>query len=412
MTAPDSRLPTLDIMRGFAVMGILAMNIVAFALPEAASLNPLALGVQGWADKAAWAVVFLLVDGKMRALFAMLFGASMLLAMDRAEMSGRHGRHAQYWRLGWLGLIGLAHYLLLWWGDILLLYALVGLIALLYTDREPVALVKLAFIMFGLHLLVLLLSMGGLYFLDYQANQPGASARDLAAYAKVMDGLGRPGSDWIAQELAVTRGDWAGIFAARLGALPEWLLTQVEYSLLDTLGFMLLGMAMLKSGFLTGQWQKEQYRQVAQHALRIGLLPLAALAAWVMWTGFATLPTYGTGFAWSFPFRIPLAVGYAAFFCLLAGAHRGKGWLARVGAVGRMSLSNYLLSSLAMTFLFYGWGLGQFGYWSRAQLILCLPPLWLAMLLWSPLWLARFRTGPAEWLWRCLEQRKLLPLMR
>ena len=215
-----------------------------------------------------------------------------------------------------------------------------------------------------------------------------------------------------AQELAVTRGDWTGIFATKLGALPEWLLTQVEFSLLDTLGFMLLGMAMLKSGFLTGQWQQEQYRQVMQHALRIGFVPLALLAAWVMWTGFATLPTYGTGFAWSFLFRIPLAVGYAALFGLWTLAHGGKKGMQRVKAVGQMALSNYLLSSLVMTFLFYGWGLGQFGDWPRARLYLLLPPMWLAMLLWSPLWLGRFRYGPAEWLWRCLEQRRLLGLKR
>ena len=138
----SSRIPAMDVLRGCAVMGILWMNITAFALPQAAYFNPAAGGALTGGDVAFWAVSLIAVDGKMRGLFAMLFGASMLLLIDREEMAGRDGRRAQRVRAGWLLLIGLAHYILLWWGDILMIYAVVGMVALMFAGREPLALVK------------------------------------------------------------------------------------------------------------------------------------------------------------------------------------------------------------------------------------------------------------------------------
>ena len=154
MTASSPRIAAMDVLRGVAVMGILWMNVTAFALPQAAYVNPLAGGAVGAGDAAFWFVSFLLFDGKMRALFSMLFGASMLLLIDREEMAGRDGRRTQIVRSAWLFLFGLAHYLLLWWGDILMIYALVGLAALLFVRQEPLSLVKWAFLFFFLHFLL------------------------------------------------------------------------------------------------------------------------------------------------------------------------------------------------------------------------------------------------------------------
>jgi len=140
----------MDIARGFAVMGIVLMNVIAFSMPEAAYINPAAWGGMGAADILAWVLSFILVDGKMRGLFSLLFGASMLLLMDRTEMAGGNGRHRMVIRSLWLLVIGMAHYLLLWWGDILALYAVVGLVAMLFAGQRPLALVKLAFLAFGI----------------------------------------------------------------------------------------------------------------------------------------------------------------------------------------------------------------------------------------------------------------------
>lgn len=412
MTASTDRLPAMDIARGFAVMGILAMNIIAFAMPVAAYFNPLAWGGTSLADISAWALSFILVDGKMRGLFSLLFGASMLLAMDKAEMAGRNGRMAHITRSFWLAIIGLIHYLLLWWGDILMLYALVSLIALTCTGRQPIALVKLAFLAFAVHFVVLIGIMLSIYATQSAALAPDATPTAIQAMADMLTRIGHPGTSDIAREITLYRGPFAPMVIDRAADLPGWILAGFQFMALDTLGFMLLGMAMLKAGFMTGQWPAAQYFMTARHCFLIGIPPMAALAAWAIGSGFDTVTTFGIVFAWSFPLRIPLTVGFAALIFWAVVRTKPGALMERIGAAGKMTLTNYLGTSLIMTELFYGWGLGWFGTLTRAQSYLLLPPMWLLMLVWSQPWLEKFRYGPAEWLWRSLERGKLIPMRR
>lgn len=398
----------MDMARGFAVMGILLMNVVAFAMPSAAYYNPYAWGGTSIPDRIAWALSFILIDGKMRGLFSLLFGASMLLLMDRTELAGGDGRRRHIIRCLWLGLFGIAHYLLLWWGDILALYAVVGLIAMLFAGKEPMQLVKLAFLSFALHMAIVTALILDLKWAIGRATAAG----DLARMGPMLDGIGRPGGAGIANELAIYHGDWAGMIAHKAADYVGWGISGLTYMSLDTLGFMLLGMAMLKSGFLTGRWNREQYIGTARHCFLIGIPPMIALAIWTWATGFDTVTTFGTNFAWSFPLRIPLTVGWTALIMVVV-AHRTPGaFLSRVEAAGRMSLSNYLGTSLLMTATFYGWGLGLFGELSRATCYLIVPLAWALILIWSPLWQARFRYGPVEWLWRSLTMGRGQPLRR
>ncbi|MFD2135723.1 DUF418 domain-containing protein [Novosphingobium resinovorum] len=129
--AAPARLETLDLIRGVAVLGILAINIAGFAGPMIGTTTPTLLHPVSPLDEAAWAFSFLFFEGKMRALFTLLFGAGLVLFHERAEAAGRDGDQIQLRRLGWLLLLGIAHYLLLWWGDILFLYAACGIAALL-----------------------------------------------------------------------------------------------------------------------------------------------------------------------------------------------------------------------------------------------------------------------------------------
>ncbi|MFZ2998233.1 DUF418 domain-containing protein [Sphingobium sp.] len=405
MTAPMSasaRIPAIDVLRGCAVMGILWMNITAFALPQPAYFDPAASGHTGVADIAFWCVSLALVDGKMRALFAMLFGASMLLLIDREEMAGRDGTRTHLIRVGWLFVIGLAHYLLLWWGDILMVYAIVGVAALSFVRRPPMALVKTAFFFFLLHFLLVAGFMASIYAWHHSAAAPDASAATRESYAAFIASLTDPTSPAILTEIATYRSGFATIFLHKIGHFPgEWFWGFL-FTGLDTLGFMLLGMAMLKGGFLTGRWSADQYWRTARHCFLIGLLPMAALATWVIASGFDALPAYGTALAWSFPFRIPLAVGWASLILWLLTRHRDHPMVPRIAAAGRLALSNYLATSLVMTALFDGWGLGLFGHVRPALLPLFILPGWAAMLFWSLPWSRRFALGPAEWLWRSL----------
>ena len=146
MTVTDTaRIATLDIVRGVAVMGILAMNIVDFAMPTQAYMNPAAYGTHSTADLAAWIFAFIFIDGKMRGLFSLLFGASMLLVIEGAEAKGENATAIHYRRMLWLGAIGLLHYYLIWHGDILFCYAVAGMVASFFYQKSPQSLIVWGF---------------------------------------------------------------------------------------------------------------------------------------------------------------------------------------------------------------------------------------------------------------------------
>jgi uncharacterized protein len=397
----------MDVLRGCAVLGILWMNITAFALPQNAYINPAVAGPLSAGDIAVWAVGLILVDGKMRGLFALLFGASMLLLIDREEMAGRDGRRTQRVRAAWLFVIGCAHFFLLWWGDILRVYAIVSLAALAFAGLEPLDLVKRAFFCF---LAQFLLIAAFILSLHLWGNATAATTQ--AGHAAFMAALSDPADPATLAEIAAYRSGFAAILAMKAAAFPGDWIWGFLFNAFETLGFMLLGMAMLKGGFLTGNWDAEQYRRTARHCFLIGVPPMAALAGWVLWRGFAPFPTYSVALLWSLPFRIPLAVGWAALILWLLARHRASPIVARLAAAGRLTLSNYLLTSLLMCALFYGWGLGRFAHVRPALLPLFVIGGWAVMLLWSKFWTDRFALGPAEWVWRSLSAGKTQKIRR
>lgn len=403
MTTPADRIASLDLLRGIAVMGILLMNITSFAMPSAAYFNPAAWGGMSGPDVATWLVGFIFVDGKMRGLFSLLYGASMLLLIDRAEMAGRNGHSEQIVRSAWLFLFGFAHFVLLWWGDILMPYALIGCVALLFVRREPLDLLKWAFLAFLCHFILLALWTAAIW----SVTRYGSAAEITAT----LDSIGRPGSPEALKEVALYRSGFVTILIHNLRELPAHA-GMLFYFALDTLGFMLLGMAMLKGGFLTGRWPVEQYARTARHCLLIGIPPMIALGGWAIFSGFAPVTTFGIVFTWSFPFRIPMTVGYAALILIVGQRFADSALAARISAAGRMAFSNYLGTSLLMCAIFYGWGLGLFGHVGRVGIYGFVPLAWAIMLLWSKPWLDRFAYGPLEWLWRSLTRRKLQPLRR
>lgn len=406
MTAPSSRLAAMDVLRGCAVMGILWMNITAFALPQTAYFNPAAVGPLSWGDKLFWLVSFLFFDGKMRALFSMLFGASMLLLIDREEMAGRNGRRTQMIRAAWLFAFGLAHYLLLWSGDILMIYAVVGLVAMMFIRQEPLSLLKWAFLCFLAQFLICTAFMLNLYGWAHAAAAPGAAAAIREGFAQFTGPFINPHDPTLLQEIATYRSGFGTILAHHAQLyVSDWWWTFL-FAAFDTLGFMLMGMAMLKGGFLAGRWAADQYWRTARHCFLIGLPPMMALAAWVMLSGFPALPALGSTLAWSFPFRIPLAVGWAALILWMVARYKERRMTMAIARTGRLALSNYLGSSLVMCLIFYGYGLGLFAHLRPAQLPLLVLCAWLAMLVWSTAWLSRFAIGPMEWLWRSLARGK------
>lgn len=407
-TTSSDRIFSLDMIRGVAVMGIFSVNIIAFAMIEAAYFNPPAYG--GWhgANLGLWATNMLVIDGKMRTLFSMLFGASTLLVIERAETASLSGPNVHIRRMLVLLGFGLIHYFLIWFGDILALYAASGLIAFLFRKMAVQRLVALG----AAFLIVGMLLFSGFIFSQYQADiaahAPGATK---AAIKEWNDGLGNffPTAMEIAKDKSLHLGPWLDLVRDNLGDWNQLVVNTLVF-MPDTIGLMLLGMAGYKSGFLTGEWADSEYRRVARIAIPIGLAACAAIVAYDVSSNFYIVGVFAAFVVLATPFITIMAFGYAALIILLS---RRQGWLAqRIAAAGRCAFTNYLGTSLVATFVFYGWGLGLYGSVSRWQAWLLVPVVWAIMLAWSKPWLEQFNYGPLEWAWRSLARGKLQPIRK
>ena len=406
--AAPRRIATLDVIRGVAVMGILVMNIVAFAMPEAAYMNPAAFGGHSGIDLAMWAADFVLVDGKMRGLFSFLFGASMLLVIDRATARQENPARVHFSRMFWLFMFGEAHMILLWWGDILHHYALMGCVAYFFRDKPPHRLVGIAIVLLLTEMVMIASVTMSIQatVAAVQAPHPGAGV--VEQYRELERAFGIPTTDALAKDMALHRGPYAPLVDHRLREAWATTTRTLTFVGLETLGYMLLGMACLKSGMLTGAWDRRRYLRWIGFGFGIGIPASMMLAWYVAAQGFAMVPLVLGVLALPTLFRPLMIIGWACLIVLLARS--GGAIAARVAAAGRMAFSNYLGTSLICSTLFYGYGFGLYGHVSRAGLSLVVVAVWALMLLWSKPWLARFRFGPLEWLWRSLARMRIQPM--
>lgn len=387
-TAPR-RVLALDALRGVAVAGIVPMNVIAFAMPPAAYINPRAFGGTGAVETLLWGLSFLIIEDKFRALFAMMFGAGVLILLDRGGASRLRPHYA---RMAALGAIAIAHAVLLAGNDVLRSYAVCGLLLpLAMRWRVRTLLLVAAALMAGQLVASLVLAADWLrMWWDHAAGLPVDPAmladveRRFGADAQVIAANIAQGQETFADRLVRRTGDWLIQLRAVAAALPS------------SLAAMMVGMALWKAGLLAGEWPAQRSLRLARNCAAIALPPLAAMAVWSWASGFDAVVTALNALMLSAPFDLMLGVGYAALAMALLGDAR------RWAAVGRMALTNYLATSLIFAALFAQWGLGLFGEVGRGQaLALGLIPI-AGMLAWSPWWLARFRQGPMEWLWRAV----------
>jgi uncharacterized protein len=412
MSMAGPRIATLDLVRGVAVMGILLMNIQSFAMPEAAYVNPAAYGgAHGW-NVALWGIEAVLVDGKMRGLFSWLFGASLLLVADRADASAMRGTgrpgaaSVHYRRMGWLAIFGLLHLVLVWDGDILVHYALVGSVTFAFRHRPPHMLVAAAIALLVVQFVLALdpALAADQIVAEMASGHPGAAASH--DWPLLRDQFGVPAPATIAHEIALHRGPYAALVAHRLAEASRLVFGTLWSVGAETLAYMLLGMAALRSGLLTGGWRPGDYGRVAATGLGIGV-PLGALLAWwVTWCGFDPRAVAWEAMVLSLPLRPPMIAAWVAAIILLVPPTGAIG--KRIASAGRMAFSNYLGTSIVCSTLFDGMGL--FGHFSRVELLPVVALVWGAMLVWSQPWLARCRYGPLEWAWRSLVRWRPAPM--
>jgi len=393
-----ARIDTLDILRGFALFGILVINIQLFAMVQATLVNPMAVGEITGLDYAIWLISHVAFFEKFIAIFSMLFGAGIVLMSDRAAQTGMLGLH--YQRMFWLLVIGLVHAYFIWAGDILVSYALLGM-AIVFVRNWSVR----SLMILGVAFLVLKLAIfTGLGFVIPLLPSEEIRAIEIESWT--------PGATQLAAEINAYQGGFAEQMTMRIAqSLNFHLFVFPTETLPFVAAMMAFGMAAMKSGYLQGEWSRDAYRRVAILGLALGL-PLIAL-------GVMMNERHGWDMLFSLYFGrmfntvgAPLvAMAYIALV-ILATRRFGQVMKAVFAPVGRMAFTNYLAQSVICTFIFYGHGLGLFMEVGRLGQVLVVLGVWVAMPVWSRAWLARFRFGPAEWLWRSLSYRRLQPMRR
>ena len=359
-------------------------------------------------DIGTWLFQLVLIDGKFRGLFTLLFGAGMYLFIERVWARGGT-RWLQARRLLWLALFGLAHFYLLWTGDILFLYAVSGLAALsmLKWSAKTQLGVGLAWYLTGALLFSVLL--GGQAALE---NMPQVQ-QQMAEQARELDKANTEMLASAASENEVMAGgSYAEIVAHRVREEGNMYGEVVFFSLLETIPLMLIGIAMYRMGLFEGRFDRSRMRLWGWLGVILGALLTVPIGLAAMRLDF---PLMFTQFAFNGPvafLHLPMVLGLAALLSLWA-PRASQSWLGqRFVAAGRMAFSNYLGGSAVMMLIFQGWAGGQWGLHHRDGLLLAVLLGWVLMLGWSKPWLERYRYGPLEWLWRCLTYWKLFPLRR
>jgi uncharacterized protein len=403
------RIGSLDLMRGIAVLGILAANIVAFGQPFSAYMFPETFLVPAGDDGGwMWIAQFVLIDGKMRGIFTVLFGVGLYLFMERAWARGQT-RWLQARRLFFLMLFGMVHFFFIWRGDILFYYAVIGFIALLCLGWSPKDQLKVGLLGYFAGAIFYALMMLPLHFIaDTSFGQNVAMAETRVG---LEEGKQEALADDVIESGLKQSGDYIGFVEHRFS--EHWLepLTNVLFFGLESLPLMLIGMGLYRLGFFNGGIDPGRMRFWGWIGFLGGSLLHLLIGLWVQSIGFTY---YGTLAAFVGVSPLPRLMMVLGIMALLAVYGPGwKGWLVqRFAAAGRAAFTNYLGTSILMLLVFHGWALGLFGELNRPQLYLVVLSAWIVILAWSKPWLERYRYGPLEWLWRCLNYRKMFPLKR
>lgn len=418
-TTASERITALDTLRGFALLGILLMNIVAMGMYGSAYDNPTVTGGATGGNLAIWAVLHVLAEGKMRCLFSLVFGASIVLLTSRLEKRG-DAADIYYRRNSWLLLIGILHAYLLWVGEILYPYALCALVLfpfrrmpakrLLIVGSGVLVVTSLAYILKG--------------FEDREMLEKGRAAQaaekagktltreqkdELDEYEKwrrfnqpTKEEIDRDKKDWQGNPVSVikARAKIVGFFHGMPYYGPmNW----------DIWSMMLLGMGLFKLGVLSAQLPSRTYAKMAAWGYAIGV-PITSFTAWfIIRSNFDPVIQSFSGVSYDLG-RLTIALGHLSIIMLLCKSGKLNWLTSALGAVGQTALSNYVATSVITAFIFTGYGFKLYGELQRYQLYYVVAAIWMFNLIVSPIWLQHFRFGPMEWVWRSLTYWKRQPM--
>ena len=419
----DERISSLDILRGVAILGILVMNIYAFAMPFAAYNDPLIMGGTDTLNMGVWFFTHLLFDQKFLSIFAMLFGAGIILMTGRAKERGAKYGRIFYRRQLWLVVLGAVHAYFIWFGDILFMYAIVGMLAYLFRNFRPRTLVLIACCLLPVTMLMSFGMSGQMQVMESEAQEvvelQEAGEELTEEQQKTLDGWERqrsfmaPNADDIANDVAIHKGSYAEITAYRMPiAMFMQFFGLLFFGIWRVLALMLIGMALMKTGLLSAERPAGFYRKMMLICYGIGL-PLTAYSGLNL-NAHSFDPNYAMriGGLSNYVGSIVVGLGHIGLVMLLVKTGFLQGLLQRFASVGRMALTNYLMHSVILTTVFYGYGFGLYGeiprFWQMGFVVAVIT----LQLFLSPWWLARCQFGPVEWLWRSLTYWKRQQMVR
>ncbi|MGC1203590.1 MAG: DUF418 domain-containing protein [Flavobacteriaceae bacterium] len=412
----SDRIQSLDIMRGIVLLGILLMNINGMGLAGAYDNPSVSGGATGW-NLYTWIATNMFFEGTMRSLFSLLFGVGMFILLDRLEKKGAgiEAANIYFRRLTWLLVFGLIHgYLLLWTGEILYNYALMGFLVYSFRKMSPKKLVLIS---------VLLISIGTLW--EYSRYTDDLKFVEQVSIAQQYKTEGKE----LTKELKEASEKWAKIEYEKSPEAIEEYSTNMHkgyfdlvvflapinrhynendpyrYDVWDVLSMMIIGIALFKLNILSAEKSFKLYGLMALVGYGIGLLINFYETKLIMDSGFSYLGlsksylTYYIG-------KTAVAMGHVALIMILCKLPI-LNWLKKsLAAVGKMALTNYIMHSVFAMFIFTGVGFGLFGKLQRYELLYVVFSIWLFQIIISPIWLKYFQYGPLEWLWRYLSYLK------
>jgi len=425
----SNRIAAIDILRGIALLGILLMNIPGFSMPKyfSESFRSDSQNINFWTQ----AIIDVLFEGKMRALFSMIFGAGIILFTVNKENSGVSSAALFYRRMGWLIVFGLIHsHVLLWDGDILYFYGVIGMLAFLFRKMNPMHLIMaiplVAIVEFTLSTyLYQEIREKRLAYVEVVVIQKNNQILNedqkqvLKDWREVeLDFI--PNKEDVAEHTRKMKSDYAAV-ASYIGEDSwEGQTVYLIYAIWDPLALMLLGIALFKLGYFSLKWKISDYKKVAVVGYSTGL----PLVIFNFYYNFLSSPNHAADLLYLethsinwleliYPVqRICLVMAHSSLILLAISS----GWFVslfnRLRAVGQMAFTNYIVQTLLCTFIFYGYGLNYYAELEYYKIYYIVFAIWALQIFYSRIWLTYFLFGPLEWMWRSLMYWKVQPFRR
>lgn len=403
----SERADILDILRGFAVLGIFISNSVAFSRIAFLPFPVIEKFPTAAVDLPLMVLDLVLVDGKFYTLFSLLFGIGFSIILVRNEQRGINPLKIFYRRLLILMCIGLAHLFLLWEGDILLLYALIGMLLPLFRKCQDKTL-----LLWALGLILSPILMDVVRLLTHW--NPGDGLFAIAQALDKKNGIPLNGND-----VAFYLSKEGNGYAEMLKWCQSGFFYRYQYILDSGRIFKVLGIFLI--GFYVGRKQifnkideyKPLLKKIQRWGFIVGLPANIAMALFFLdeyhvpesWMGLTDTIAYALGV-------VPMSFAYAATIALIWNKNRQKSWLNRVIPVGKMALTNYLTQTVLAVFIYFGVGLGLGGQIGYTYALLIVLVVYSLQVIYSTIWFKYFNFGPLEWLWRQLTYGKRLPIRK